>query len=83
MLTPEQNAKAYDSGYFYPGPAVEGATLDKAPQEWQDVIEEFGRPGSTTLIAAGRRRRPLDADDHGQPRSTSGTARSAAASSRK
>ena len=24
MLTPEQQAKAYDDGYFYPGPAVKG-----------------------------------------------------------
>lgn len=43
MLTPEQNAKAHDSGYFYPGPAVEDATLDKAPQKSQDTIAEFGR----------------------------------------
>ena len=35
ILEPEVNAMAYDSGYFYPGPAVEGATLDKAPQASQ------------------------------------------------
>ncbi|GAA2720304.1 ABC transporter substrate-binding protein [Cellulomonas aerilata] len=43
LLTPEQNAKAYDNGYLYPGPSIEGATLDKAPQEIQDEISEFGR----------------------------------------
>jgi len=43
MLTPETNAMVYDSGYFYPGPAIEGATLDLAPQASQDVIAEFGR----------------------------------------
>jgi putative spermidine/putrescine transport system substrate-binding protein len=50
MLTPEVNAMAYDSGYFYPGPAIEGATLDKAPQASQDVIEEFGRDWYDDLI---------------------------------
>jgi len=43
LLTPEQNAKAFDSGYFYPGPSIKGATLDKAPKASQDVIKEFGR----------------------------------------
>ena len=62
MLTPEQNAKAYDAGYFYPGPAVEGATLDLAPQESQDVIEEFGRPLFDELIESQDAVVPLDAD---------------------
>lgn len=43
MLSPEQQAKAYDTGYMYPGPAVEGVTLSMAPQESQDVINKFGR----------------------------------------
>ncbi|NMR18736.1 extracellular solute-binding protein [Cellulomonas fimi] len=43
VLTPEQNAKAYDQGYLYPGPSIEGATLDKAPQDIQDEIAEFNR----------------------------------------
>ena len=43
ILTPETNAMAYDTGYFYPGPSVKGATLDKAPQDSQDVIKKFGR----------------------------------------
>lgn len=30
ILEPEYNAIAYDEGYFYPGPALEGATLDLA-----------------------------------------------------
>jgi putative spermidine/putrescine transport system substrate-binding protein len=62
MLTPEQNAKAYDAGYFYPGPAVEGATLDLAPQESQDVIEEFGRPEFDELIESQDAVVPLDAE---------------------
>lgn len=50
MLTPEVNAIAYDNGYFYPGPAVEGATLDLAPEESQQAIAEFGRDWYDDLI---------------------------------
>jgi putative spermidine/putrescine transport system substrate-binding protein len=50
MLQPEQQAKAYDKGYFYPGPAVKDVTLDMAPQESQDAIEKFGRPEYDKLI---------------------------------
>jgi len=62
MLTPDQNAKAYDKGYFYPGPAVEGATLDKAPKESQDVISQFGRSEYAALIANNPTALPLDAE---------------------
>jgi ABC-type uncharacterized transport system YnjBCD substrate-binding protein len=44
MLKPDQQAIAYDSGYFYPGPAVKGVSLDMAPQKSQSVIQEYGRP---------------------------------------
>jgi putative spermidine/putrescine transport system substrate-binding protein len=44
MLTPQQQAKAYDTGYFYPGPAVDGVTVSMAPEKSQQVIKEFGRP---------------------------------------
>ncbi|MCW2948768.1 MAG: transporter substrate-binding protein [Actinoallomurus sp.] len=44
MLTPQQQAKAYDTGYFYPGPAVDGVTVSMAPQKSQQVIKQFGRP---------------------------------------
>jgi putative spermidine/putrescine transport system substrate-binding protein len=50
VLRPEQQAKAYDKGYFYPGPAVKDVTLDIAPQESRDAIEEFGRPEYDRLI---------------------------------
>ena len=50
MLTPEINAIAYDNGYFYPGPAVEGATLDLAPEESQQAIAEYGRDWYDDLI---------------------------------
>lgn len=43
-LLPENQAITYDAGYFYPGPAVKGVTLDMAPAESQAVIKEFLRP---------------------------------------
>ncbi|KGJ72258.1 ABC transporter substrate-binding protein [Cryobacterium roopkundense] len=60
MLTPETNAMAYDTGYFYPGPAIEGATLDKAPQASQDVIAEFGRDWYDDLIEEMPKAAPLE-----------------------
>ena len=60
ILTPETNAMAYDSGYFYPGPAIEGATLDKAPQASQDVIAEFGRDWYDDLIEEMPKAAPLE-----------------------
>ncbi len=62
MLTPEQQAKAYDAGYFYPGPAIEGVELSQAPTESQDAIEEFGRPEYDQLIADNPTETPLDAE---------------------
>jgi putative spermidine/putrescine transport system substrate-binding protein len=51
MLTKEQQAKAFDKGYFYPGPAVQGVELAMAPQESRTAIEEYGRPEYAQLIA--------------------------------
>ncbi len=48
---PEENAKAYDAGYFYPGPAVQGAELSMAPDDSQAIIAEFGRPEYDQVIA--------------------------------
>ncbi|WP_028044873.1 extracellular solute-binding protein [Cellulomonas sp. URHE0023] len=59
MLTPDVNAMAYDTGYFYPGPAIEGATLDKAPQASQDAIAEFGRDWYDDLIEEHPKAAPL------------------------
>ncbi|KQV07142.1 extracellular solute-binding protein [Leifsonia sp. Root112D2] len=62
MLTPEQNAKAYDTGYFYPGPAIKGATLDKAPAASQQVIKDFGRDWYDALIEKMPKETPLSPD---------------------
>ena len=63
MLTPETNAMAYDAGYFYPGPSIEGATLELAPQESQDVIAEFGRDWYDDLIDEMPKATPLPPAD--------------------
>jgi putative spermidine/putrescine transport system substrate-binding protein len=63
MLTPQQQAKAYDKGYFYPGPAVEGVTLDMAPAESQQVIQQFGRPEYEALIENNPKATPLATKD--------------------
>jgi len=59
LLTKEQQAYAYDEGYFYPGPAVKGVTLDMAPPESQAAIKEFGRPEYEKRIAENRIELPL------------------------
>jgi putative spermidine/putrescine transport system substrate-binding protein len=60
MLTKEQQAKAYDEGYFYPGPAVKDVTLSMAPQKSQDAINKFGRPEYEQLIADTPKEVPVD-----------------------
>ncbi|MBO1079460.1 extracellular solute-binding protein [Roseomonas haemaphysalidis] len=62
LLTKESQAYTYDEGYFYPGPAVKGVTLDMAPKESQDAIREYGRPEYEKLIADVPTELPLDAD---------------------
>ena len=62
MLTKEAQAFTYDEGYFYPGPAVKGVTLDMAPAESQAVIKEFGRPEYEKMIAETPAQLPLDPD---------------------
>lgn len=62
MLKPDQQAKAYDKGYFYPGPAVKDVTIDMAPQDSQDAIEKFGRPEYDDLIADNPQETSLPAE---------------------
>ena len=61
MLEPEQQALAYDEGYFYPGPAVKDVTLEMAPAESQKVIREFGRPEYEQLIESNPKEPPIEA----------------------
>jgi putative spermidine/putrescine transport system substrate-binding protein len=61
MLTPAQQAKADDKGYFYPGPAVKGVTLQMAPPESQKALTDYGRPEYDQLISGNPLEVPLDA----------------------
>jgi len=61
MLTQERQAKSYDKGYFYPGRAIKGVDLSKAPQDSQDAITEYGRPEYDKLIADNPTEVPTDA----------------------
>ncbi|QIE27917.1 Bacterial extracellular solute-binding protein (plasmid) [Caballeronia sp. SBC1] len=51
MLEPAQQAMTFDDGYFYPGPAVKGVTIDQAPAKSQEVIKKYGRPEYAKLLA--------------------------------
>jgi putative spermidine/putrescine transport system substrate-binding protein len=62
MLTPKQQAIAYDLGYFYPGPCVKGVTLDMAPDKSQQAIKDFGRPEYEDLIKNNPKETSLPAD---------------------
>ena len=61
MLEREQQAMTYDSGYFYPGPAIKDVPLSAAPAESQEIINKFGRPEYDDLIANNPNAVPLDA----------------------
>lgn len=59
LLSKEAQAMTYDSGYFYPGPAVKDVPLSMAPAESQQIINEFGRPEYAKLIADNPQELPL------------------------
>ncbi|WP_321821310.1 MULTISPECIES: ABC transporter substrate-binding protein [unclassified Burkholderia] len=61
LLEPAQQAMTYDDGYFYPGPAVKGVTLEMAPEHSQEVIRKFGRPEYAKLLAERPHVQPLNA----------------------
>ncbi len=59
LLSKEAQATTYDSGYFYPGPAVKDVPLSMAPAESQQIIKEFGRPEYEKLMADNPLELPL------------------------
>ncbi|RQT32223.1 ABC transporter substrate-binding protein [Burkholderia contaminans] len=61
LLEPAQQAMTYDDGYFYPGPAVKGVTLEMAPAHSQEVIRKFGRPEYAKLLTDRPHVQPLSA----------------------
>jgi putative spermidine/putrescine transport system substrate-binding protein len=60
MLQKEQQAYAYDEGYFYPGPAAKDVPLSMAPKSSQDTIRDYGRPEYEKLIAENPKELPLE-----------------------
>jgi len=38
LMLPDMQAIAYDDGYFYPGPALQGVTIDMAPKASQERV---------------------------------------------
>jgi putative spermidine/putrescine transport system substrate-binding protein len=60
MLKKDQQAYAYDEGYFYPGPAVKDVPLSMAPKASQDTLAEYGRPEYEKLIADNPKELPLE-----------------------
>jgi putative spermidine/putrescine transport system substrate-binding protein len=58
-LKPDQQAFAFTTGGFYPGPAVQGVTLDQAPADVREPLKEFLRPEYDAAIAGGRTVPPL------------------------
>ncbi|MBO0826274.1 MAG: extracellular solute-binding protein [Streptosporangiales bacterium] len=63
MMTPEQQAKAYDDGYFYPGPAVQNVPLSMAPAKSQQVVKEYGVPQMDQWIEKYPKKPSLPADE--------------------
>jgi putative spermidine/putrescine transport system substrate-binding protein len=63
MLQPKEQAQAYDDGYFYPGPAVNGVTLSMAPAKSQTSIQKYGRPEYEQWIAQYPKQTSLPAND--------------------
>lgn len=50
MLRPDQQAISYDTGYFYPGPAVKNVPLSMAPASSQHVVAQYGDPDFDTWM---------------------------------
>jgi putative spermidine/putrescine transport system substrate-binding protein len=61
MLKPDQQAKAYDNAYFYPGPSIKDVTLDMAPEDNQKAVKSVQRPEFDDLIKTAKVELPLDA----------------------
>ena len=50
MLKPQEQAYAYDNGYFYPGPAIANVPLTQAPAQDQTEINQYKYPDFDTWI---------------------------------
>ena len=51
LMQPDMQAITFDAGYFYPGPALQGITIDMAPAESQAKVKAAMRPEYDEAIA--------------------------------
>ena len=63
MLTPQAQAMTYDEGYFYPGPAIQNMPLSMASAKSQQVLQQYGHPEYTSMIANTKIVNPLSSDN--------------------
>jgi putative spermidine/putrescine transport system substrate-binding protein len=62
LMQPQQQAMAFGgSGYFYPGPAIKGVTIDMAPADIQSAVKPAVRPEYIKAIASLPNTTQLDA----------------------
>jgi putative spermidine/putrescine transport system substrate-binding protein len=51
LMMPAQQAITFDNGYFYPGPAIKGVTIDMAPADSQKAVKAAMRPAYDQAVA--------------------------------
>jgi putative spermidine/putrescine transport system substrate-binding protein len=51
LMMPAQQAVTFDNGYFYPGPAIKGVTLDMAPAASQAAVKGAMRAAYDQAVA--------------------------------
>jgi putative spermidine/putrescine transport system substrate-binding protein len=51
LMQPAQQAVTFDNGYFYPGPAIKGVTLDMAPADSQKAVRGAMRASYDKAVA--------------------------------
>jgi putative spermidine/putrescine transport system substrate-binding protein len=61
MLKPDQQAYTYDTGYFYPGPAIKNVPITSAPAASQSVNSTYGDPKFDALVQSTPVKAPLSA----------------------
>lgn len=59
MLQPAQQAFTYDTGYFYPGPAIQNVPITNAPSASQSVNQTYGDPKFDAVIQSTPVKTPL------------------------
>lgn len=62
-LRPDQQAYTFDTGYFYPGPAVKYVSVSMAPSASQQVIQQYGHPEYGSLAQSVPIAMPLSSDN--------------------